>query len=333
MRKSLFILLICLNLSALQAQNIQFSQPIVNGFFINPAMTGGSSVGRFMLTSRSQWLSINAYSNYLFHYDHNFLEKKYLNDNIAFGLTALRDVSGDARYYNNGFNFSMSVQKHLEESFRVKFGISTGYHFIGFDPNKLILSDQLYTGSANTVEPDLIFSRNFLNFHSGLLISSSKWSLGVSAKNINRPNVNLINGSIEEYGLNWHTLFVYNIFNKGYDGNGQYAQKLRWGAYYKSEERFDQFETGFHYYKNDFGYSIWYRGIPFKKIDEAIINNESIVFGFYYKFPVFDCKLSYDLTLSRLYYQSGNTIELSIIYAYPKEYKVKKRIKFECPMD
>lgn len=320
--------------SLVLAQNIQFSQAITNAHYINPALVGGSKTGRVILSNRNQWMAINGgYRSIITHYDHNLQEKKILNDQIGIGITTALDVNGKSRYSTRSVIPAISVKQFIVGDLRMKIGIGLGINSLGYNYERIQFSDEIYSNeeSVEAFNPNSI---TYLGVNSGFSLFTQKLSLAFSIRNINEPNIALI-GDQHQLFRSYHTFIVYNLLLEDYDGVGNYLKKWKVGAYLKGQHRFDQFEIGTNYFKDNYMVGAWYRSLPFKTLNENVaMNNDALILSAGYIVIPFKFYLSYDITTSRLFWDTGNTIELSILFEYPyNNFKTKKTFKYTCPIE
>ena len=102
---------------------------------------------------------------------------------------------------------------------------------------------------------------------------------------------------------------------------------------YKSQGKYDQLDVGMYWRKNAIVLGVWYRGLPVKRNDYAVLNNDAIIMLVGYKFPKYRVGYSYDFTVSRLISSSGGAHEFSVIYEFNKNNDMPTKVRkyYSCP--
>ncbi|HNP08082.1 MAG TPA: type IX secretion system membrane protein PorP/SprF, partial [Cyclobacteriaceae bacterium] len=112
-------------------------------------------------------------------------------------------------------------------------------------------------------------------------------------------------------------------FRPGVVGSGIYARpserSIAPALQYRHQGEFDQMDIGTYLTLEPLIVGMWYRGVPFKKVN-GFSNNESIVLllGFTKKGPkdILNIGYSYDFTISKLGSGSGGAHEFSLVYSW-----------------
>jgi type IX secretion system PorP/SprF family membrane protein len=104
---------------------------------------------------------------------------------------------------------------------------------------------------------------------------------------------------------------------------------------YKAQEKADQIDLGAYWSKGPFMFGLWYRGIPgIKNYDGDHINNDAIILLVGYKFKDLTFGYSYDITISGIFANTMGAHELSLIYEFNQNRKVRRKRNYviiPCP--
>jgi type IX secretion system PorP/SprF family membrane protein len=151
------LILICMNLSRVQAQQLPvYSQYMMNGFLLNPAVAGHEGYTAINITAREQWLGLkDAPGTYAVSYQTRLLKNSYISRSasirkrkrvmsrsgrVGYGFYAFTDMAG--AFNRTGLQGSYTYHIPLDRS-QLSFGVSlTGYQFrINEDKMKLLDAD------------------------------------------------------------------------------------------------------------------------------------------------------------------------------------------------
>ncbi len=169
----LLIFIFLLNLIAVYAQDVNFSQVNKNPLSQNPSNTGFfNGVHRLGVSYRSQWKSITTpYTTTSAFYDVQFL-KKQKEDRMGIGLVFLSDKSGDVELGLTQVSLSFAYSKLISKENLFLFGIQAGYVNRSFDFFKAKWDNQYINNSYNTQNPsnEINYNTNYsyLDYSAGL---------------------------------------------------------------------------------------------------------------------------------------------------------------------
>ncbi len=162
-----------------QAQQLpQFTQYMYNMISVNPAYAGSRDAFSLTALHRSQWEGIEGAPTTQTLSIHSPLR----NEKIGLGLSVINDRTGYENYTYLYGDFSYTI--NVSESTTLSFGAKAGFSYYDLD-------EDLFNEPSVLVDPFFReqFNRWTPNFGAGLLLSSQKWYLGVSApKLINNDN-------------------------------------------------------------------------------------------------------------------------------------------------
>lgn len=184
------LLLPGLNIIPVQAQQLPvYSQYMMNGFLINPAVAGHEGYTAINLTAREQWVGLkDAPSTYALSYQTRLLRNSYISRSasirkrkrvmsrsgrVGYGVYAFTDMAG--AFNRTGLQGSYSYHIPLDRS-QISFGVSlTAYQFrINEDKIKLLVDDDLLL--LNTEKSAIIPDANF-----GVYYTDQHLYAGISA--------------------------------------------------------------------------------------------------------------------------------------------------------
>ena len=294
----IFLLAGFLSITALQAQDVRYTQMYSNPLRLNPALMGPNYHYNFNLGYRSQWSSVgDGFNTGQF----TFMMPILMQDNghkLDIGLSVLSDEQGafstlDAAL-SIGYTLKLSSTGHFLSA-----AISGGYVQSSLDANNLTFDEQYQQGSFSENNPSgenlLVDQVSYVDAGMGLLwyynpardsaAGSINAFAGVSAFHINEPANSFTDGT-SAIPRRITTIAGIKIFT---NGKVDFTPQIR----YDEQEGASEFATGFYT-----GYSVsedfrgvlglWYR-------DQ---NAFAFVLGINWKY--FTLGYSYDLPGSEL---------------------------------
>ncbi len=344
MRKvlALFLILFCNSLT--WAQDAQFSQFYANPLYLNPAMAGGALATRITANYRHQWPALNA--NYITY--SASVDTYFPSINSGIGLIVMRDQQAYARYNTIDIGGQYSYMLQVSERVAVRAGIQFSYVNRSINYFGLTFGDQ-FNSRGEIVVPrssDPLYedpnpaALNYLNVSAGGLVYTRRAWLGLSAHNINRPNQSFagtnsplptrftVHGGIK--------IPIDDNTRAGLAENKNAPERSITPAFlYRAQGKFDQFDVGMYLTYEPVVFGLWYRGLPIKRYEVGINNNDALIFLAGFKQEGLSIGYSYDLTISNLGTSTGGAHEISISYEFPPA-KPKKRVprnvrRLPCP--
>jgi type IX secretion system PorP/SprF family membrane protein len=308
------------------AQYPQFSQFYAAPLYLNPAMAGSTGQARAGINYRNQWPAIDANFTTMSAYFDYFIEDK----NSAVGMIITRDTEGLAglQSLSVGLQYAYELQINENLGFRPGIQLAVFNRDINFD--KLTFGDQFDANTGQFLDQPTAetfntnFSKTFFDISfGGVLFTRTAW-LGVSAWHLTQPNQSIIDEqSPLPIKYSFHGGFKFYL-KSGATGSGIYTRKaersIAPAIQYRHQGKFDQMDVGLYFTAEPMVLGVWYRGVPFKNIDD-FVNNESIVLllGFT-KLGAKDAiniGYSFDYTISKLGSGSGGAHEFSLVYTWP----------------
>jgi len=320
-----YALLILGFVSSVTAQDPQFSQFYAAPLYLNPAFAGSTQQGRVGMNYRNQWPGIDANFTTVSAFADFYLE----DYNSGVGAILTRDYANVLGLQSIGLGFQYAYQLQINKKISFRPGVQVSINSRSINYNKLIFGDQINPdGSIDATAESLSGGSVFfpdLGF-GGLLFSEHAW-IGIAAFHLLTPNQSLVGGS-DELPMKFSAHAGYKFFFKsgvmgmGYETKPQ-EKSLAPAIQYRHQGQFDQMDLGMYLTLEPLTVGMWYRGVPYKKVN-GYVNNESLVLsiGLHKKASnklndLLSIGYSYDYTISQLGPGSGGAHEFSLIYSWP----------------
>jgi len=323
-------------------QDPQFSQFYAAPLYLNPAFSGGTQQARAGVNYRNQWPSIDANFVTVSAYADVFLE----DQNSGVGVLITRDNVSSVNLQSITLGLQYSYQLRLAKSWYVKAGTQVGLINRSINFDKLTFGDQFdaatgelvrataesLSGQANKFSFDLSFG--------GLFFSRNAW-VGFATHHVTQPNQSLL-GSKDKLDLKYSGHAGWKFYFKPIvRGKGVFSRSTERSiapvVQYRQQGLSSQADVGMYYTFEPAVLGVWYRGIPFNKVN-GISNNESIVFliGFtmHREKDALNIGYNYDYTISKLGISSGGAHEITLSYSWsvrnPRK-PTKDKLIIPCP--
>jgi len=326
----LFFILFFLTFSLVsKGQDPQYSQFYAAPLYLAPSFAGGTEGSRVIINYRNQWQQVpGAFNTYSLSYDH------YIpNVRSGVGFLFMRDQAGSGKLNttNAGFQYSYSIPINR------KWEVRPGIHFLfaqrGINFNKLVFGDQIVYNSQTSVEIPSDKKVNYFDFSaSGLAYSDRNW-IGASFDHLLKPNQSLTGNSSKiplKYSVFGGTKFAINGRFGKYD-----EETISLAFHFKSQAEYDQLDLGIYWAKRPLVIGVWYRGLPLiKDYENKYRNQDAFVVLAGYQLEDLKIGYSYDFTISHLASNTGGSHEISIIFEFWQDQKVRKkrkRVVVSCP--
>jgi type IX secretion system PorP/SprF family membrane protein len=334
MKKFYIFIVLCLaSITALNAQDVQFSQFYANQIYLSPAFAGGSHAPRGVFHQRLQWPGADAkYITSFFSFD-NFVQKY----NSGYGVYVMQDFLGSNNINQTEINAQYAYELHLGRNATFRAGFQAGFitravnfgglrftdfhnDVSGYDGTVIDGTDRIYLPTVGT--GGLFYSKNF-------------W-FGFSGKHLNRPFERFVGA-----GERWPALFT---FVTGYKIPLKHPKHMAYledekdisitpTIHYKFQGKADQLDLGFYGTYDQLIAGFWYRGIPFKVYQKGLHNNESIVLLGGWRYKNYTFGYSYDIVVGKIYTaRTRGAHELILTYTHHKHQKQRKPMRrIPCP--
>lgn len=325
------------------AQDPQFSQFYAAPLYLNPAMAGATGQARAGINYRNQWPAIDANFTTMSAYFDYFIED--YNSSVGIILNQDREGLAGLKSLSVGLQYAYELKINENLGFRPGVQVALFNRDINFD--KLTFGDQYDPSTGQFLDQPTAetfrtnFSKTFVDISfGGVLFTRSAW-LGISAWHLTEPNQSIIDEkSPLPRKYSFHGGFKFYL-KPGSTGSGIYTRKaersIAPAIQYRHQGKFDQMDVGLYFTAEPLVLGAWYRGVPFKNIDD-FVNNESIVLllGFTQlgAKDAINIGYSFDYTISKLGSGSGGAHEFSLTYTWPMRNPrkpPKDKLMIPCP--
>ncbi len=321
-------------------QDIQFSQFNAVDLYQNPAFAGSSHHSRAMLHSRIQWPKLDAtYYTYFASYD------TYVSEySSGFGISGLQDYQAGNVISSTQIGLYYSYELHLSAQYAIRAGLQFDAVSRSEDYSSLRFPSQFDDGGFQGGNPTTDISdynRNKLygDISSGLLLYSTRLWAGFSVHHLNQPTQSDLGTSNSRLPMKFSVTggykFVLNNRSSGLisDESNLTETSITPTFNYKAQSGADQVDFGVYGNLKHYIVAAWYRGIPFKKYQPDLQNNESVVLIAGYKAHNFGISYSYDITVSTLSRaRTGGSHEIHLEYIFGRfKRSTKPSRRTPCP--
>lgn len=311
---------------AVTAQDPQFSQFYAAPLYLNPALAGSTGQARAGINYRNQWPAIDANFTTMSAYFDYFIEDK----NSAVGMIITRDREGLAGLRSLSVGLQYAYELQINENLGFRPGVQLAIYNRDINFEKLTFGDQFDPATGQFLDQPTAetfrtnFSKTFFDVSfGGVFFTRTAW-LGVSAWHLTEPNQSIIDESSplpRKYSIHGGFKFYLKPGATGAGINTRKAERsIAPAIQYRHQGKFDQMDVGMYFTAEPLVLGLWYRGVPFKNLED-FVNNESIVLllGFT-KLGAKDAiniGYSFDYTISKLGSGSGGAHEFSLVYTWP----------------
>jgi type IX secretion system PorP/SprF family membrane protein len=286
-------------------------------------MNGGSRVG---MNYRDQWPGIpGTFVTYALAYDQYFSKWK-----SGFGVLLVRDVAGNGNLSLTDIGLLYSFDFKLNKYWHVRPGIHFKYSQRSVDFYRLIFGDQIideggeFTIVDNTTEIPPLEKLRYPDVASSILFYNQQYWAGFTWDHLLRPNESLLGGKAR-------TPFKFSFFggtkfnlNKG---RTKYTEEsLSVTVLYKKQHKYDQFDIGVYWTKTPIVLGLYFRGMPFlMETSKGYDNIDAAIVLVGYKLRALSIGYSYDITISPLMGSSQGSHEISLVYEFNYDVRIRVR--------
>lgn len=303
-------------LSALHAQDPQYSQYYANALYLSPAFAGSEENTRGIVASRYQWPGQEAsYITHTASIDHYISEYK-----SGLGLIMRSDFISPSNLRTTDIGFVYAFQAEITErlSFRPALQISYTNKSISFD-NLTFGSQYTNVGFAGGSTNENLLSQNksYLDFSTGGILQSDDFWIGFAANHLNRPNESFLNGEsrlpIKTSVFGGYKFSLTPDWKKKHT-NPDKEKSISPTLLYKFQGKSDQLDVGLYGRYNTLVLGLWYRGLPIKVNKPEKSNHDALVFLIGFIYNDFNIGYSFDYTISKLTMASWGSHEITLSY-------------------
>lgn len=320
------ILLLFLIVKPAFTQDAHFTQFYAAPLYLSPSLAGSTAGSRVILNFRDQWPAIpGAFVTYSISADHFFPTL-----NSGMGFFVYRDQAGSGKLATTNVAFQYTYNIKLFKKWSIRPGLQFYYSQRSIDFPALVFNDQITQVGQNSssIEVPTMEKRGYFDFAlSSLIYSKVSW-FGFTIDHINTPNQSLKN-TISILPTRFVIFGGYKFMISGRAG-GIKEESVNLAYNYRAQGKFDQIDIGGYWTKYHFVVGLWYRGIPaLKKYAPGYQNNDMIAILGGYEFKSLGLKLaySYDFTMSKLVGSTAGSHEVSMIFVFNQNQRVRKRYR------
>lgn len=299
-----------------KAQDAQFSQYYSSPLNLAPSFAGTGDGIKMFFNHRTQWPMIKSLSTA---YNTSSLGFDYFFPNFRswVGILANATSAGNGLLIKSKFAGIYSFNVRVIDKWYFRPGIELSYNRIDYDFYKFTFGDAIANGRGITEEDPGMFNSGVGNFDIGTsaLIYSPLYWTGVTVAHILEPNESVIVTNSNENTQVSMKLLVFGgakvSINNRMDRDDEESMFVSF--LYRNQFEFDQFDIGAYWLKMPIMIGVWYRGLPgIKKNFDNTFNHDAVTLLAGYKRNRLSVSISYDVTISSLYLNSGGAYEIAL---------------------
>jgi len=344
LKRCTILIMVFLALGEAKAQDVQFSQFYAAPLYINPAFAGSDHTPRLVLNYRRQWSGLesafNTYSGSFDHYFENFnssIGLIYTYDQISNGGATTQDIGLQYAYEMDlgewwlfGIEMPRMLRMGLQGSYVLRSNLSGLSFGDQFDNDNGLVNGASIDPAAE------VNGVNYANVAAGALLYDEYVWVGFSAHNLTRPNQSFLPDVNGESRLPIRYTLQAGVkipIGESADWRDKYRPGYKEMSIsptflYKHQGGFDQLDVGLYWTYSPFTVGAFYRGLPIKRIDQLVSNNEALIAMAGVRLKNFSIGYSYDFTISKL--TNGATsgvheISLRINFVNDEKWGVKRK--------
>ncbi|SFD67871.1 PorP/SprF family type IX secretion system membrane protein [Thermophagus xiamenensis] len=304
-----------------KAQDLHFSQFYASPLYLSPSLAGATDGARLAMNYRNQWPGIEkAFTTYAVSFDN------YFNAfNSGLGVQLIQDKAGTAGLTTTQAAFQYSYNIQISNFWQVVPAIQFAYGNRSINFSKLRFADEEIGGGASGSWDQLSNDQaQYVDFASSVLFYSPLMWVGVTIDHLTKPNYSFLG---EKMQLPLKFVF-YGGINIWTERRRRKMESKTFAATYRIQRQkdFNQADIGAYWFNDPLEIGVWYRGLPlFKSEPENKINQDAIVVSLSYRHGSIRFGYSYDITISGLGWNSAGAHELSLIYEFNQNLRLRNR--------
>jgi type IX secretion system PorP/SprF family membrane protein len=306
---------------ASKAQDLHFSQFYASPLYLSPSFAGATDGTRLIMNYRNQWPGIEkAFSTYAVSLDN------YFNSfNSGLGFLLIQDKAGSAGLSTTHAALQYSYNIQITEQWQVVPAIQFAYGNRSLDFGKLRFADEQIGGGASGSWDQLTNEQvEYVDFASSVLVYSQAMWIGMTADHLATPNYSFLGEQMQLPrkfvffgGINFWTEKKRRI-----KGDRSFSGTFR----IQHQQEFNQADIGAYWFNDPLEIGLWYRGLPvFGNDTESKLNQDAIVISLSYRHGALRFGYSYDVTISNLGWNSAGAHELSLIFEFNQNFRLRNR--------
>lgn len=316
-----------------QAQDVQLSQFYASPLYLNPGFAGSAHFNRLSTHQRMQWPGVDArYITSLFSFDKYF--EKYQS---GFGVMFMQDYQGGSTITSTDVTFQYAYELRIANTVTFRPGLQLGLVSRSVNYSDLRFPHQYndesgYNNVVNPLEDHGAERIHYADISTGGVLYTNNMWVGISGHHLNTPNQSFY-GEVSSLPVKWAVVGGYRIPLSSNRYQRKFSSTSITPAFhYKMQGKSDQFDLGVYFNYSQLQAGAWYRGIPTKKYNSKLHNNESMALMLGWKWEFFSFGYSYDFTISRLdVARPWGAHEINITYVAYKHLKKNKMRSLPCP--
>jgi type IX secretion system PorP/SprF family membrane protein len=316
------------------AQDVQFSQFYAAQTYLNPAFAGSVHLPRYTFHQRMQWPRLDA--KYITTYaSADFFSQKYKS---GFGVMVFHDYMGSNTISSSEIHLQYAYELPISKTWTVRSGLQLGLVSRNANYSDLRFPHQFDNRGLQTTDHGYNWdglNKIYPEVSAGGVVYNKQFWFSFSGSHLNVPNYSSV-GGVVRMPVKLSTAIGYKI---NLSSNTQMAYlnvkeeiSLTPVVHYKLQGKSDQLDMGTYFIYQYLMTGVWYRGIPFKKYQSDLQNNEAIVGLVGLMFRSLSVSYSYDFTVSRLKPAAARGAhEINITYVPKPSKRVKTMKRLPCP--
>ena len=318
--KIIIFILFPLNLSFIgKAQDVQFSQLFADKIYLNPAYAGSEYCPRFMVNHRNQWPAISfPYLTYSASYDQY---SEILHGGI--GVRVMKDDQGGGVFSKLNADFIYAYKIKLMNDMSLKLALEASVFQQSTNTSALVYADMIdplqgvIYGNTEAINNQAILTPDF---SSALLLSYKNYSFGFNVSHLPIAIVAEHN-DVLPMKFTAHLSAAIPTFKNGskqvnyvFEPNIVFIQQLNTSQLY----------YGMYFGVNNIALGMFYR-------QNLKFHFDALIASFHINIKQLSIGYSYDVTLSKFYKHTLGSHELSFIYLFNCDKKIKGYKTISCP--
>ncbi len=306
---------------ASKSQDMHFSQFYASPLYLSPSFAGATDGGRLVMNYRNQWPGIEkAFATYAVSFDNYFS-----TFNSGLGVLLIQDKAGSAGLTTTHSALQYSYNIQLTDLWQVVPAVQFAYGNRAIDFSKLRFADEQIGGGASGSWDQLSNEQaHYVDFASSVLLYSPAMWVGVTADHLARPNYSFLGEQMQlpRKFVFFGGLNLWTEKRRRIKGDRSFAGSFR----IQHQDEFNQADVGAYWFNDPLEVGVWYRGLPlFNNEVENKFNQDALVVSLSYRHGPVRFAYSYDITISSLGWNSAGAHELSLIYEFNQNFRLRNR--------
>jgi len=307
-RTILAIIILCVCVLVIHAQDVSFSQFYSNPLYLNPAFAGSINVPRVALQYRNQWPGFDkAYRTYSMGFDIPIESYKG-----GLGVLLLNDAQANSTLNRLDIEVMYSKLVRLTRKYNLRGALQAGLHQNSLVWDNLVFPDNLDPsyGHHGISQETPISDPNFMYFDvaSGILLYNDKMFFGIAGHHLNEPKQSYYRGQ-EEVGVLYrkYTMHFGANFDIYLQGHLRKSFELSPQFIIQKQGNFWQVNYGAFANRKGLTAGVWLR-------QNFVFRYDALIFLVGIMSNRWQMTYSYDWTISGLAGLTGGTSEITLSF-------------------